>query len=228
MSAAGGPLRGSGETRKEAASPPLISQRAAQATGPLLRPPGCCASRCARQPWRAALDPGDLGGPWRQEERSGPGPAPARRTARGNPAVAGVRGIPGRQGTRLDWCSIIRRSGEITQIQVRAPGPVTSSQQSHLAKLGHTKPGVHETRDAPAAVVGPPAKATDHESSPPSISRLSEAAPPAGATAARPESGAAAAKPHHRRSARNRRSARRRARNGVTALVAASAQVPPT
>jgi hypothetical protein len=31
----------------------------------------------------------------------------------------------------------------------RAPGQVTSSQQSHLAKLRHTKPGVHETRDAP-------------------------------------------------------------------------------
>ncbi|HEX3139459.1 MAG TPA: hypothetical protein VHQ87_05360, partial [Rhizobacter sp.] len=29
-------------------------------------------------------------------------------------------------------------------------GPVTSSQQSHLAKLRHTEPGVHETRDAPA------------------------------------------------------------------------------
>ena len=34
-------------------------------------------------------------------------------------------------------------------MQARAPGPVASSQQSHLAKLRHTEPGVHETRDAP-------------------------------------------------------------------------------
>src|SRR6266853_1939601 len=46
---------------------------------------------------RAALDPGDLGGPWRQEERSGPGPAPARRAARrpAGPAAADT----GRQRT---------------------------------------------------------------------------------------------------------------------------------
>jgi len=141
-------------------------------------------------------------------------------------AIRQAAALRARQGHPISGRAV--HHSKITQIQARAPGPVTSSQQSHLAKLRHTKPGVHETRDAPAAVVGPPAKATDHESSPPSISRLSEAAPPAGATAARPESGAAAAKPHHRRSARNRRSARRRARNGVTALVAASAQVPPT
>ena len=51
----------------------------------------------------------------------------------------------------VNWRSIVnsQEKSEITQIQVRAPGPVTSSQQSHLAKLRHTKPGVHETRDAP-------------------------------------------------------------------------------
>jgi hypothetical protein len=31
---------------------------------------------------RAALDPGDLGGPWRQEERGRPGACPAGRAAR--------------------------------------------------------------------------------------------------------------------------------------------------
>ena len=36
-------------------------------------------------------------------------------------------------------------------MQARAPGPVASSQQSHLAKLRHTEPGVHETRDAHTA-----------------------------------------------------------------------------
>ena len=49
----------------------------------------------------------------------------------------------------MNWRSIVGRGSEITQIQVRAQGPVASSQQSHLAKLRHTEPGVHETRDAP-------------------------------------------------------------------------------
>jgi hypothetical protein len=44
MSAAG-PLRGPGK-KKEAATPPLTFRRAAQGTGPLLRPQGC---------WRIAL-----------------------------------------------------------------------------------------------------------------------------------------------------------------------------
>ncbi len=52
----------------------------------------------------------------------------------------------------MNWRSITRRKGEITQIQARAPGPVTSSQQSHLARLRHREPGVHEIRDAPLAV----------------------------------------------------------------------------
>ena len=38
-------------------------------------------------------------------------------------------------------------------MQARAPSPVASLQQSHLAKLRHTEPGVHETRDAPQ--IGP-------------------------------------------------------------------------
>ena len=36
-----------------------------------------------------------------------------------------------------------------SEAEHRALGPVTSSQQSHLATLRHTEPGVHETRDAP-------------------------------------------------------------------------------
>ena len=38
-------------------------------------------------------------------------------------------------------------------MQARAQGPVASSQQSHLAKLRHTEPGVHGTRDAPLSLV---------------------------------------------------------------------------
>jgi hypothetical protein len=50
----------------------------------------------------------------------------------------------------MNWRPVTRKKkGKITQIQVRAPGAVASSQQSHLAKLRHTEPGVHETRDAP-------------------------------------------------------------------------------
>ena len=55
-------------------------------------------------------------------------------------------------GNKVNWRSINRRGRKITQIQARAQGPVTSSQQSHLAKLRHTEPGVHETRDAPHSI----------------------------------------------------------------------------
>ena len=87
------PLRGPKSTEKEAASPPLIPGRAAQGTGPPLRPPGCCASRWRATALRAALDPGDRCGPWGQEERQA---QPCPRAARGaqNPAVAGVREHP--------------------------------------------------------------------------------------------------------------------------------------
>jgi hypothetical protein len=50
------PLRGP-KAQKEAASPPLIFRHAAQATGPPLRPQGCSASRCARQPCGLPLTP---------------------------------------------------------------------------------------------------------------------------------------------------------------------------
>ena len=46
------------------------------------------ASRFLRKWPAATLDPGDLGGPWGQEERAGAGPALARRAAR-RPVLAG-------------------------------------------------------------------------------------------------------------------------------------------
>src|SRR5918998_2552559 len=66
-------------TPTEAAAPPLISFRATQATGPPLRPQGCFASRFARRP-AAALDPGDLYGPWADHSAGRPNrpAAPAR------------------------------------------------------------------------------------------------------------------------------------------------------
>ena len=106
------------------------------------------ASRFLRKWPPATLDPGDLGGPWRQETRSGPGlPRPGARRASPVAAAAADTRTP---GNTVNWRSITKREeGKIIQIQVRAPGPVASSQQSHLAKLRHTEPGVHETRDAP-------------------------------------------------------------------------------
>jgi len=89
---------------------------AAQATGPLFRPQGCWRIALRATAVRAALDPGDLGGPWQAGHAVRPRACPARRAA-----------------------------------QARVPAAVTSSQQSHLAKLRHTKPGVHEIRDAPNA-----------------------------------------------------------------------------
>jgi len=98
-----------------------------------------------RPPWT----PETSAAPGGQEERAGAGPAPARRAARRPAAAGGCRYPDARE--QMNWRSITRRrGGKITQMQARAPGPVASSQQSHLAKLRHTKPGVHETRDAPA------------------------------------------------------------------------------
>ena len=89
--------------------------RAAQAKGPLLRPPGCCASRWRATALRAALDPGDLGGPWGQAERAGPGPAPGQ--ARGAQARPGGRpGIPGRQRT-TELAFDSQKKRKIRQIQ---------------------------------------------------------------------------------------------------------------
>ena len=121
------------------------SGRAAQATGPLLRPQGrfafpaemACGHPRPRRPRR----------PLGQEERAGAGPAPARRAAR---RAGGRLRVPRRQGTSELAFDNQKRGGKITQMQARAQGPVASSQQSHLAKLRHTEPGVHETRDAPS------------------------------------------------------------------------------
>ena len=75
---------------KEAASPPLTSR--ARRAGYGAAPPAPRVLRIALRATalRAALDPGDLCNPWRQEERAGPGlPPPDARRA--NPAVAGLR-----------------------------------------------------------------------------------------------------------------------------------------
>ena len=77
---AAGPLRGP-QGMKEAASPPLtfLFRRA----GYEAAPPASRVLRIALRATalRAALDPGDLGGPWRQEERAGRA-CPAGRAAR--------------------------------------------------------------------------------------------------------------------------------------------------
>ena len=75
----------------------------------------------------------------------------SRRAARG-PAVAG--GCATRTpGNKVNWRSINKEEENYTNPGL-GTGPVTSSQQSHLAKLRHTEPGVHETRDAPDILVG--------------------------------------------------------------------------
>ncbi len=69
---AAGPLRGP-QGMKEAAPPPLtfLFRRAGYGAAP----PASRVLRIALRATalRAALDPGDLGGPWRQEERAGQG-----------------------------------------------------------------------------------------------------------------------------------------------------------
>ena len=83
-----------------------------QATEPLLRPPGCCASRWRATALRAALDPGDLGGPGGQEERSGPGPAPGQaRGTRGR--LAGGCGTQ-TPGNKVNWRSTKQKKRKIT------------------------------------------------------------------------------------------------------------------
>jgi hypothetical protein len=61
---------------------------------------------------RAALDPGDHCGPWKQEKRAGSGPAPAPRA---NPAVAGHCSKPDVR-TQVNWRSIVARNGKITNL----------------------------------------------------------------------------------------------------------------
>ena len=101
----------------------------------------------ARQPCGLPWTPETSAAPGVRNSGQAQGLPLARRAAR-RPAVAGGCGTR-TPGNKVNWRSINRRRGKITQIQARAQGPVTSSQQSHLAKLRHTEPGVHETRDAP-------------------------------------------------------------------------------
>jgi hypothetical protein len=145
---AAGPLRGPGEDKgrrrfrrhSSPGAPPGYG--AAPPASRVLRialardsPAGCPGPRRPRRP----LEAGRAGRP-----RACPGQA-----RRAGPAVAGGCGYPD-AGERSELAfDNQKEEGKITQIQVRAPGPVASSQQSHLAKLLHTEPGVHETRDAP-------------------------------------------------------------------------------
>ena len=90
------PLRGP-KRQKEAASPPLIFWHAAQGTGPPLRPQGCSASRCARQPCGLPLTPETAAAPGaRKSGRPRPAPRCARRA---NPGGGGPQEQPGRQDT---------------------------------------------------------------------------------------------------------------------------------
>src|SRR6516164_6884171 len=131
---------------KEAASPPLIFR--ARRAGYGAAPP---ASRALRVSCGNGLRP-----PWTPETSAAPeaGRAvrpracPARRAARRAVLADGCGDPDAREQGELAFDNQ-KGKGKITQIQVRAPGPVASSQQSHLAKLRHTEPGVHETRDTP-------------------------------------------------------------------------------
>jgi len=96
---------------KEAASPPLSFSFAAQATGPLLRPQGWLRIALRATALRAALDPGDLGGPWRQEERAGQGLPRRARGAEPRPRTRELR-------RRVNWCSI-RSTSEKLQDPLR-------------------------------------------------------------------------------------------------------------
>jgi hypothetical protein len=111
-----------------------------KATGPLLRPPGRCAF-----PAEMAFRP-----PWTPETSAAPG---ARKSGQAQACPwPGARRAGSRGGQRYPDAS--ERSELAFDNTTRRknytnPGQVTSSQQSHLATLLHTKPGVHETRDAP-------------------------------------------------------------------------------
>ena len=112
------------QTRTEAASPPLTFDKSAAApglgdapregTGPPLQPPGCCASPAATA-LRAGLDPGDHCGPSGRKHGQAPAcPAPWR-GASGDQHAHGTD--DGRQGTHLNWRSILAKSGKITRIR---------------------------------------------------------------------------------------------------------------
>jgi hypothetical protein len=74
----------------------LLARRAGYGAAPPAPRVLCIALRATAL--RAALDPGDHCGPWGQEERAGPRPAPALRAAR-KPRGGGAHRLPGRQGT---------------------------------------------------------------------------------------------------------------------------------
>ena len=119
-----------------------------KATGPLLRPPGRCAF-----PAEMAFRP-----PWTPETSAAPG---ARKSGQAQACPwpgarrAGSRG--GQQYPDASERSELAFDNTTRRKNYTNPGQVTSSQQSHLARLCHTKPGVHETRDAPSEPIMPAA-----------------------------------------------------------------------
>ena len=104
---------------------------AAQATGPLLRPQGCWRIALRATALRAALDPGDLGGPWQAghavRPRACPGQARgARPQARGNLITAEPPGEAASHKTRCarnPGCSIALAGG--AEVAVDLAGDVT-------------------------------------------------------------------------------------------------------
>jgi hypothetical protein len=82
------PLRGPKNPPEGGGFAAAHSRLAAQGTGPPLRPQGCCASRCARQPCGLPLTPETTAAPGtRKSGQARPAP-PAR--AASKPAVARV------------------------------------------------------------------------------------------------------------------------------------------
>jgi LuxR family transcriptional regulator, maltose regulon positive regulatory protein len=80
----------------------------------------------------------------------GPGSVPADRRGQLQVLLGVVRLLVARHRGNLP---AVADQAERLQAMAEAPdtgsSPVASSQQSHLAKLRHTEPGVHGTRDAP-------------------------------------------------------------------------------
>ena len=143
------PLRGAQEHRRRRLRRRSSPVRAAQGTGPPLRPPGCCASRWRATALRAALDPGDHCGPWGQEERQAQAcPRAARGTQ--NPAVADVREHPNPQGTD----ELASRTHKEENLRYRSQ--TLESVKHHLKPNRQRSVGPRHRGCTAAAVHGPP------------------------------------------------------------------------
>jgi hypothetical protein len=134
---AAGPLRGPVRTKKEAAAPPLIS--GARRAGYGAAPPASRVLRIALRATalRAALDPGDLGGPWRQEERSGQGLPPGQARGAQAPSWRASAGPEARNQSELAF-------------------------DNQKKRRNYTKPGP-DSRSGNLITAEPPGKAASHE-----------------------------------------------------------------